>query len=43
MKTPLILAVFFLSVAGYAESYASQDLTNDSATNLHQTFEPQGS
>jgi hyperosmotically inducible periplasmic protein len=31
MKTAVILAVLFLSVAGYAESYASQDLTNDSA------------
>jgi len=31
MKTAVILAVLFLSVAGYAESYASQDLANDSA------------
>src|SRR5579864_7873791 len=31
MKTTLIMAVLLLSVAGCAESYASQDLTNDSA------------
>ena len=37
MKTTLILAVLFLSVAGYAESYASQDLTNDSAQPTHTT------
>jgi hyperosmotically inducible protein len=31
MKTTLIMAVLLLSVAGCAESYASHDLTNDSA------------